>query len=46
MYICFILAKGKTVLIIYFACGFSFLLIAEYVVKKEGRSDINPFALD
>lgn len=25
---------------------FLFLLIAEYVVKKEGRSDINPFALN
>jgi len=27
MYICFILAKKNAVLIIYFDCGFSFLLI-------------------
>lgn len=44
MYICFILAKKKTVLIIYFDCGFSFFLIGDYIVKKEGRSGINPFS--
>lgn len=29
-----------------FASVFSILLIADYLVKKEGRSGINPFALN
>lgn len=38
MYICFILDKKKTVLIVHFACGFSLLLITVYILKKERRS--------